>query len=75
MSQRWGSYSRAQCGDETEADPFTGAEVLVFKGRKQPFPNVLDQREKRGGRDKKKKDHEWKLEKKDCQIPNRGGWV
>lgn len=54
MSQRWGSYSRAQCGDETEADPFTGAEVLVFKARKQPFPNVLDQREKRGGRDKKR---------------------
>lgn len=29
-------------------------------------------REKRGGSDKK--DHEWKLEKKDCQKPNRGGW-
>lgn len=54
MSGRWRSYSRGERGDETEADPFTRAEVLVFKSRKQPFPNVLDQREKKELREIKK---------------------
>lgn len=78
MSQRWGSYrySRAQCGDETEADPFTRAEVLVFKARKQPFPNVLDQREERGGRDKKRSWVETRKERlPETQSRGVGGWV
>lgn len=39
------SYSRAERGTETEADSFSAAEVLMFKTRKQPFPNILEKGE------------------------------
>lgn len=42
-----GSYSRAERGTETEADPFSTPEVLVFKSGKEPLPDVLDRREER----------------------------
>lgn len=75
MFWRWGSYSRAERGDETEAYPFSRAEVLMFKSRKQPFPNVLDQRETWGGRDKKKKIMSGNWELKTARKPKEGAWT
>lgn len=45
IENKKGSNSRVERGTETEADSFSTAEVLVFKTRNQPFPNILDEGE------------------------------